>query len=106
MAVVFSIGPEPVKTETFERTIKIDYVPTADESQEDDDDDERSQRRPNKVRVYISDADHNMEEPVHSFDSMEDTELTLKFTVEKGKRAKYRVVVDGNIVAEQSVSNH
>ncbi len=47
-----------------------------------------------------------MEEPVHSFDSMEDTELTLKFTVEKGKRAKYRVVVDGNIVAEQSVSNH
>lgn len=106
VAVVFSIGPEPVKTETFERTIKIDYVPTADESQEDDDDDERSQRRPNKVRVYISDADHNMEEPVHSFDSMEDTELTLKFTVEKGKRAKYRVVVDGNIVAEQSVSNH
>ncbi|OOL80640.1 serine/threonine protein kinase [Dolosigranulum pigrum] len=106
VAVVFSIGPEPVKTETFERTIKIDYVPTADESQEDDDDDERSQRRPNKVRVYISDADHNMEEPVHSFDSMEDTELTLKFTVEKGKRAKYRVVVDGNIVAEQSVSSH
>lgn len=106
VAVVFSIGPEPVKTETFERTIKINYVPTADESQEDDDDDERSQRRPNKVRVYISDADHNMEEPVHSFDSMEDTELTLKFTVEKGKRAKYRVVVDGNIVAEQSVSNH
>ena len=106
VAVVFSIGPEPVKTETFERTIKIDYVPTAHESQEDDDDDERSQRRPNKVRVYISDADHNMEEPVHSFDSMEDTELPLKFTVEKGKRAKYRVVVDGNIVAEQSVSNH
>lgn len=106
VAVVFSIGPEPVKTETFERTIKIDYVPTTDEFQEDDDDDERSQRRPNKVRVYISDADHNMEEPVHSFDSMEDTELTLKFTVEKGKRAKYRVVVDGNIVAEQSVSNH
>lgn len=108
VAVVFSLGPEPAETETFERTIKIDYVPRADDTAGDDDEDEEelSQRRPNKVRVYISDADHHMEEAVHSFDSTEDTELTLKFTVEKGKRAKYRVVVDGNIVAEQSVSNH
>ncbi|BCB03308.1 Stk1 family PASTA domain-containing Ser/Thr kinase [Bacillus sp. KH172YL63] len=80
--VIMSKGPEeiPVKEETLEETVPY--------SGQDG--------NPQTVEVFIEDKDSQLNgDPDQIQGIIEDTKITMTFTLEQGKQGKYRILVDG-----------
>ncbi|BDR56089.1 Stk1 family PASTA domain-containing Ser/Thr kinase [Xylocopilactobacillus apis] len=58
----------------------------------------------NDVKVYLSDAHHNISDLYTEIKIRKDTQITLPFTVEKGQRGQYRVVSDGQLIMSENVT--
>jgi len=100
VTVTFSTGPEENQLQNFSHVVTIPFEESTDEIQ---DDNSSEQTEPNHAQIYISDAETNMDEPVHEFDMTEETQLILNFAVEEGSSAEYRIVRNGEVVDEETV---
>jgi len=100
VTVTFSTGPEENQLQNFSHVVTIPFEESTDENQ---DDNSSEQTEPNHAQIYISDAETNMDEPVHEFDMTEETQLILNFAVEEGSSAEYRIVRNGEVVDEETV---
>lgn len=98
VTVVFSLGPEEIPQVTFTELVQIPYENPDENTDEDD------EPTPNRIQVYISDANNSMDTPVLDFETDQNVTRTLEFTVEEGESATYRIVCDGEIIAEEEVS--
>lgn len=58
----------------------------------------------NDVKVYLNDARRNISDLYMEIKIKKDTQLTLPFIVTKGQKGQYRVVSDGKVIMNQSVS--
>lgn len=105
ITVTFSSGPEETELQHLSRLVTIPYEETTNEDQESDaeEDTEQTESEPNHVQIFISDAETNIDEPVHEFDMTEETQLILNFAVEDGDSAEYRIVRDGEVIEEETV---
>lgn len=112
ITVVFSTGPEePEEPEliSFTYQVSIPYEIGNDEGSEDESEDENGEEEPepelvpNRIQIFIEDAQNDMSEPVHDFEMTRDTQVILNFNVEEGQEATYRVERDGQVIEEETV---
>jgi len=109
LAVVISLGANEPETETFNRVIKVSYVPPTTDSSEDNSDsgnqnDEsgNSGTQANHVEIYMEDNNNSYDTVAQELEITENTEVTLTFTLDKGKSGRYKVVRDGVTVEENN----
>ncbi|MGG1690287.1 Stk1 family PASTA domain-containing Ser/Thr kinase [Bacillus ginsengihumi] len=117
--VVLSKGPKELPPKTVKEEVTIPYEPedtgdtntdnTDDQSANNDDDstsskDDQDTKVKQQVQIFIEDMNHTMSEPVETFDITEDTKKQLEFTIEYKKQATYKIVRDGTVIAEDTVS--
>jgi len=100
ITATFSTGPEENQLQNFSRVVTIPYAESTDENPSDS---SSEQTEPNHIQTFISDAETNMDEPVHEFDMTEETQLILNFAIESESSAEYRIVRDGEVVEEETV---
>lgn len=121
ITVTFSAGPEETALQHFSNLVTIPYEETTNENQEsgskegaqdeeenaqnEAENSEQTETEPNHVQIFISDAETDMDEPVHEFDMTEETQLILNFAVEDGNTAEYRIVRDGEVIEEETVES-
>ena len=56
----------------------------------------------NKIQVFIGDAKHNINELAQEYEITESQELTLTFEINEGGKGQYRILRDGEVIAESS----
>jgi len=100
ITATFSTGPEENQLQNFSHVVTIPYAESTDENPSDS---SSEQTEPNHIQIFISDAETNMDEPVHEFDMTEETQLILNFAIESESSAEYRIVRDGEVVEEETV---
>ncbi|MGE7601848.1 Stk1 family PASTA domain-containing Ser/Thr kinase [Peribacillus sp. NPDC097675] len=91
VSVVLSKGKEeiPPKTVTEEFTIEYDSVEPG---------------KPQQVQIFIEDINNSMTEPYDTFALLENQKQELKLLVSKDKKAGYKVMRDGQVIKEKTVS--
>jgi serine/threonine-protein kinase len=92
VSVVISKGQEPPKK--VSRDITIPFEPLVPG--------EPGQKR--NVIIYIEDMTHSMTEPAESFTITQNTPKTIELMIAYGKKAGYRVFVDSEVVAEETIN--
>ena len=121
ISVVFSTGPEEPEFISFDKGIIIQYVDLQDEQEEPDEttedegntdeeetpdaNDETEQEdvnQPNKIEIYVNDAENTYDNIYREFDIYEDTPEIISFNVEAGNTASYRVVRNGEVIMEET----
>ena len=101
--VVFSTGPAEVKVSSFDKGIIIPYVKPDDSEDTDSDADEETQKPvPNQIKIFIGDAENDLDSVYKEYEVTENTPEILTFTVEEGNSASYRVERDGEVILEES----
>lgn len=111
ISVVFSTGPEEIELIDFTEDITIPFQErTVEEPVEGEEGDEGTETptpppaQTNDVEIFIGDYNHELDgEPVHTFRMLHSMGYTLKFTVEEGKTATYRIDIDGETVVTEVV---
>ena len=95
--VVISKGKEEASQSTVNQTVMIDYVAKYAEN-------DFNQTKPlaNKIQVFIGDAKHNINELAQEYEITESQELTLTFEINEGGKGQYRILRDGEVIAESS----
>lgn len=88
--VTLSKGPEEIPPKTVRKDVVIPYKPEIE-------------GEPQEVQIYIEDRDQSMTEPYEKFLITEDTERTLEFVIEKGKKAGYKVIRDQIVIMDESI---
>ncbi|MFB7302175.1 Stk1 family PASTA domain-containing Ser/Thr kinase [Heyndrickxia sporothermodurans] len=99
--VVISKGPKEQPPKMVEREIEIPYEQT---NEEDDDGENKEEPKPQHVQIFIEDMNHNINEPIETFTITETVKRNLEFTIEEGKKAKYKVMRDNKVILEDTVS--
>lgn len=109
ISVVFSTGPEEIELINFTEDITIPFQDrTINETVEEGE--EGTTETPaapayNDVEIFINDYNHELDgEPVHTLRIVQNTPYTLKFTVEEGSSATYRIDIDGITIVTEVVS--
>ena len=111
ISVVFSTGPEEIELINFTVDITIPFQERTVEEPVEGEEGEESTETPtlppaqtNYVEIFIGDHNHELDgEPVHTFSMLHSMGYTLKFTVEEGKTATYRIDIDGETVVTEVV---
>ncbi len=88
--VTISLGEKPHPNKTVMKVITIPYG-AADEP-------------PVNALLYIEDATHNMTKPYQTYNLIEDVQEQVTFTIEYGKEAGYRIIVNGKVVKEDIIA--
>lgn len=112
LAVVISLGANEPETETFNRVVKVSYVPSTTDSNGDSGDSDNSDNQNNEsgnsstqanhVEIYMEDNNNSYDTVAQELEITENTEVTLTFTLDKGKSGRYKVVRDGVTVEENN----
>ncbi len=112
LAVVISLGANEPETETFNRVVKVSYVPPTTDSNGDSGDSDNSDNQNNEsgnssiqanhVEIYMEDNNNSYDTVAQELEITENTEVTLTFTLDKGKSGRYKVVRDGVTVEENN----
>lgn len=91
VSVVLSKGKEeiPPKTVTEEFTIEYDPVDPG---------------KPQQVQIFIEDINNSMTEPYDTFALLENQKQEIKLLVSKDKKAGYKVMRDGQVIKEKTVT--
>ncbi|WP_062105119.1 Stk1 family PASTA domain-containing Ser/Thr kinase [Bacillus niameyensis] len=91
VTVVLSKGQEIIPPKTVTVPITIPYEPAEEEEQQ-------------KIVILIDDFNHSMTEPAEEPFMIEETIVKeLQFTIEKGKKAYYKVVRDDKVIIEDEI---
>lgn len=102
ISVVFSTGPEEIELNTFDVGIIIPYAAPEPTTDEDSTDEESQDPIPNIIRIFIEDAENNMDTVYKEYEITEDTPEILTFVTEEEGTASYRVERDGEVILEES----
>jgi serine/threonine-protein kinase len=89
--VVMSKGPKELPPKIVDKEITIPYEP-------------KKQGDPQEVQIFIEDMNNNISEPYETFEITSTTTKKLQFTVEKGKKAYYKVMRDNTVIAGETVN--
>lgn len=113
ITVVFSTGPEEAERISFSEEVLIPYKENDSESEEEDKEDEKNEnedekeepeRSPNKIKIYIGDSENDIDNVYEEFTILEDTKRKLRFVVEEGQSAEYRIERDGEQIIKKVVT--
>lgn len=89
ITVVYSTGPEEIKTISFTKQIELPY-----KEKYKDSDDEESELVENVIKIYIGDAERSIDNLAHELTIKSTQNYDLKFVVKEGESAQYRVYRD------------
>lgn len=105
ISVVFSTGPEEIELQEFTVDIVIPFQEreTTEEAEEGEEGSESSGLGYNDVEIYINDYESDFDAPAHTLRIVQNTPYTLRFTVEEGSYATYRIDIDGQRFVEEIV---
>lgn len=108
--LTISVGPEPPQQRAYSNTINIPYTYVATEEDDDDDDDDDIDDDDNDeetplqiVRVYISDANHSIENVYEVFGITEDSFYTVNMTIMENSSGRYIITVDDEVIEDATV---
>jgi eukaryotic-like serine/threonine-protein kinase len=99
--IVVSKGEEPKPPKEHTVEVTIPYEPS--EPEPENEVNPNLQQLPQKVDVYIDDANHDSNVPFESFTITEDTVKTYTLTVKQGETASYKIVRDDKVLQEETV---
>ena len=120
ISVVISTGPEEPEYIQFEYPITVEYVALEEEAPETNDEETENDEtageeeeaeeiveedvssEPNRIEIYIDDANHSFDTVYREFDITKNTVVFLNFVVEEEGTASYRVYRDGELIMEES----
>lgn len=110
ISVVFSTGPKEIELIDFTVDITIPFQEKTVEEPVEGEEGEEGIENPtpaptyNDVEIFISDYNRDIDgEPVHTMRIVQSMGYTLKFTVEEGVSASYRIDIDGETVVTEVV---
>lgn len=89
ITVVYSTGPEEIKTISFTKQIELPY-----KEKYKNPDDEESELVENVIKIYIGDAERSIDNLAHELTIKANQTYDLKFVVKEGESAQYRVYRD------------
>ena len=95
-----SSGEEPSEEESSEEKPEDE----TEESTEEQSSEEESEPEPQNVEIFIEDKDNDISTAADSFEMTEEREYTIDLTIEEGKTASYKVVIDGKTEMEDEIS--
>lgn len=107
--LTISVGPEPPQQRAYSNTINIPYTYVPTEEDEDGDDDEiddedaEEESQLQIVRVYISDANHSIENVYEVFGITEDSYYTVNMTIMENSSGRYVITVDDEVIEDATV---
>lgn len=100
ISVIFSTGPEEVELVEFIKEITIPFQePLIDE---DDTDEPDSEITNNDVKIFINDHEKDYDEPAYELTISQDLLYTIRFVIEEGSYATYKVEIDGQLYVEET----
>ncbi|GIN91421.1 serine/threonine-protein kinase PrkC [Siminovitchia terrae] len=88
--VTMSKGQEEIPPGKVNKEITIPYEP-------------EEEGKPQEVRIFIEDMNHSMTVPAETFTIDSTVKKQLEFTIEKGKKAGYKVVRDSTVILDEEV---
>ncbi|MFJ7638648.1 Stk1 family PASTA domain-containing Ser/Thr kinase [Peribacillus sp. NPDC097225] len=91
VSVVLSKGKEEIPPKTVTEEITIEYDPV-------------EPGKPQQVQIFIEDINNSMTEPYDTFSLLETEEKEIKFLVSKDKKAGYKVMRDGQVIKEKTIT--
>lgn len=94
--VSLSKGPEAKAVKTHIKTILIPYEANTEEESE--------APVPQEVKIYIQDNEHSMVDAFEVISITANTNYRVKLTIAEGEKAAYRIVRDGKVIAEETIS--
>ncbi|WP_120667903.1 Stk1 family PASTA domain-containing Ser/Thr kinase [Caldibacillus debilis] len=92
VSVILSKGKEPLPPKTVTVDLTIQYTGNP------------QQREPQRVQIFIEDMNHSIQEPYETFDITETTRRRIELVIEPGKKGRYKVVIDDQVVTDQEVN--
>ena len=100
ISVIFSTGPEEIELVEFIKEITIPFQePIIDE---DDTDEPDSEITNNEVKIFINDHEKDYDEPAYELTISQDLLYTIRFVIEEGSYATYKVEIDGQLYVEET----
>ena len=87
------------KFNSFNVSVAIPYNDSAQESGSDE-------NKTNKIEIYLQDKDHQFDDVYETLTISKDTNVTLPFVLNNGSSGKYKIVRDGNVIAERDNITH
>jgi eukaryotic-like serine/threonine-protein kinase len=108
--VYISTGPENLPPATHTVTFTVPYEPTEPDEGEGAETDETGEPTteaqdpiPQKLQIYVGDADHDITELYDERSITTDEEVTLRLRIPAGGEAEYRVMRDDEVYLEETV---
>ena len=101
ITVVFSTGPEEAASVAFSEEVSIPYEEKFSEPEEEY---EEPELLPNNIKIYIGDSENDIDTVYEEFTIQEDTKRKLRFVVEEGESAEYRIERDDEQIIKKVVS--
>src|SRR5699024_1047843 len=98
---LFSTGPEEAASVAFSEEVSIPYEEKFSEPEEED---EEPELLPNNIKIYIGDSENDIDTVYEEFTIQEDTKRKLRFVVEEGESAEYRIERDDEQIIKKVVS--
>lgn len=95
LEVLVSTGPSEERIVSKMVEIPIDYQPTYHENDKDEEN-----PLPNKIEVYIGDANHDIKQVAQEFEITKSRTIKIVMYLLEDGRGQYRVVRDGEIIDE------
>ncbi|WP_018658878.1 Stk1 family PASTA domain-containing Ser/Thr kinase [Allofustis seminis] len=93
LTVYLSSGKKEKAVDSFSTTVNIPFKKPSD-----------SNEVSNHIEVFIQDADHSINELAYEFYIQENTTHKINFEVKEGESARYRILRDGELIEESTVS--
>ncbi|MFP7494130.1 Stk1 family PASTA domain-containing Ser/Thr kinase [Terribacillus saccharophilus] len=102
--VYVSTGPENLPPATHTVTFTVPYEPAEEQASEEETTEEgQDEPAPQKVQIYVGDADHDVTELYDEREITEDEEISLTLSIPAGGEAEYRVLRDDEVYLEKTV---
>ncbi|MGM0873622.1 MAG: Stk1 family PASTA domain-containing Ser/Thr kinase [Bacillota bacterium] len=90
LQLVYSLGPEKEPPKTVTKSVEIPYEP-GEEGQE------------LEVSIFIDDSEHSISETYETFKITSPFVKTLEFTIERGQKAYYQIIIDNKVVTSETI---
>ncbi|HLR66098.1 Stk1 family PASTA domain-containing Ser/Thr kinase [Virgibacillus alimentarius] len=94
--VYFSLGPDEKPPVSHEVTFNVPYNPSEEEGSED--------KEEQTVEIFIDDMNHDISEVFQKEKIKKDTDFTITLTIKEDEDAEYKVMRDGEVVINKTVS--
>ncbi len=115
--VIISKGQEEIPFKEVTKEITIPYDPSANEEENMDEEEvgeegqeegeqeqeEKKENPPQEIKILIQDMDNNMSVPADTFTITETSVREVKFRIEKGSSASYKVMRGNTVIKEEDV---